>query len=79
MQAQAESIQSASTAIMGGSFVINIILASSLSLLWGLLNALQLVTHFPMINVKFPENADMYFGIMYDLASFDLIPTDDIE
>ena len=59
--------------------MINLLLAGSLSLLWGLINSLQLVTHFPLCNVIFPENAKMYYGIMYEIGNFDLIPTDDIE
>lgn len=64
---------------MGGSVAINILLSSSLSLLWGLINSLQLVTHFPLTNVKYPTNAKTYFDIMFELGNFDLIPTDSLE
>ena len=61
---------------MGSSFVLNIFLASSLSLLWGLINSMQLVTHFPMLNYRWPYSASIIFGQLYELATFDLIPTD---
>ena len=79
MEAQAESVKNTSSAIMGGSFVFNLLLAGSLSLLWGLINSLQLVTHFPLTNVIFPSNAKTYFGIMFEIGNFDMIPTDQIE
>ena len=45
-------------------------------MLWGLINSLQLVTHFPLANAPYPDNAAIYFGALLELASFDLIPTD---
>ena len=63
----------------GTSFILNIALASSLSLLWGLINSLQLVTHFLLTNVRFPINAATWYGILYELATFDLISTEALE
>ena len=79
MQKSANAVKNSSTMFLGSSFVVNILLAGSLSLLWGLINSLQLVTHFPLINVIFPTNAKTYFGVMFEIANFDLIPTDDLE
>ena len=55
---------------------MQLLLSTSLSLLWGLINALQLVTHFPLTNTVWPENAKISFEMLYDLAQFDLIPTE---
>ena len=79
MEVQARSIKNTSSAVIGSSFVLNILLVASLSLLWGLINSLQLVTHFPLINYIFPPNAKTYFGIMFEIGNFDIIPTDQIE
>jgi FMN-dependent NADH-azoreductase len=49
---------------------LNILLAGSLSLLWGLINSLQYVTNFPLLNVAYPENAKMWYDCMYQIASF---------
>ena len=65
MESNAEIIQSTSSAFMGGSFCVNIMLAGSLSLLWGLINSLQLVTHFPLTNFIFPDNAKTYYSVMF--------------
>ena len=64
---------------MGSSFAINILLASSLSLLWGLIHALQLVTHLPLLNVRFPDTTKVYYEAMLQIATLDLIPTDELE
>ena len=79
MEVQAESIKNTSSAVMGSSFVLNLLLVASLSLLWGLINSLQLVTHFPLVNFIFPPNAKTYFGIMFEIGNFDIIPTEQIE
>jgi len=64
--------------LMGGSMAINILLAGSLSLLWGLINAMQFVTNFPLLNVAYPENAKMWYDCMSQIASFSVIPTDQV-
>ena len=79
MEAQAEQIKNSSSVVMGGSFALNIVLAGSLSLLWGLINSLQLVTHFPLTNITFPMNAKTYFSVMFEIGNFDLIPTEQLE
>ena len=79
MEENANTVKESSSMFMGGSFVVNILLAGSLSLLWGLINSLQLVTHFPLTNLIFPTNAKTYFGVMFEIANFDLIPTDELE
>ena len=40
MEAQASLASDISTSVSSTSFVVNVVLASSLSLLWGLINAL---------------------------------------
>ena len=80
-QGEAEAIASAgqateaiATAVMGGNFVINLILAASLSQLWSMLNGLQLAVHLPLFNLLFPANANMFIEFVIDLATFDLVP-----
>ena len=79
MEAQASLASDISTSVSSTSFVVNIVLASSLSLLWGLINALQLKTHFPLANIRFPNNAATWYGILYELATFDIVSTDELE
>ena len=52
---------------------------SSLSLIWGLINSLQLLTHLPFVNTVWPDNATAYYLAFYIIANFDLIPIDEIE
>ena len=77
--AQAETAKKSSSILMGGSVAVNILLAGSLSLLWGLINVLQFVTNFPLLNVAYPENAKMWYDMMHEIASFSIIPTDELK
>ena len=78
-EAKAESAKKSSSMLMGGSMAINILLAGSLSLLWGLINSLQYVTHFPFLNVGFPATSEVWYMMMLQIASFQVIPTDKIK
>ena len=49
-------------------------LSSSLSLLWGLINTLQIVAHFPLLVISYPENTQIYSDMLLSMASMDLIP-----
>lgn len=40
-----------------GNFAVNLLLSGAMNLLWGLLHALQIVAHFPLINILMPGNA----------------------
>ena len=43
-----------------------------------MINNLQIAMHSPMINVQFPGNAFMIYDVMIVVATFDILPTDDI-
>ena len=60
------------------NFVLNILISGALSYLWGLINCLQIVSHFPLINVLMPANCRLLFSILIKMATFDLLPVDGI-
>lgn len=78
-QAQADSLQSSSGALAGSNMAVNIALSGSLAVLWGLVNSLQIIAHFKLLRVIMPtESTKIYYEIMYELATFDIVPTDEI-
>ena len=62
--------------VSSSSAVVQVILSSSLTLLWGLINSLQIVVHFPLLVIKYPENAQIASDMLYQMASLSLIPED---
>ena len=63
---------------MGSNLMINVALSGSLALLWGLINSLQIVAHFQLLVIRFPMNAEVFYKMMLTLATFALIPTEDM-
>ena len=51
----------ATAVLLVGNFALNVILSGAMTLLWGLLHCMQIVTHFPLINVMMPSNANQLF------------------
>ena len=45
----------------------------SMHSLWSMLNSLQLIVHFPLNNVPFPENVLTVFEQMKQLVNFDFV------
>lgn len=72
----AGSAKSGTTVLASSNATIQILMAGSLSLLWGLVNSLQIVAYFPLLVVSYPDNAKISSGTLLDLARFDMIPLD---
>jgi hypothetical protein len=45
-----------------------------MSLLWSLINVMQLIVNLPLLNVQFPANAVKFYSFLDQMANFDLIP-----
>ena len=60
------------------NFVANILISGALNVLWGMVNCLQIIAHYPLINVSMPANCQLLFTIVVKIATFDLIPVDGI-
>lgn len=67
-----------SATTLAGNAVINLLLAGSLNQVWGMVNNLQIVLHTPLMNLQFPANAFLIYDVMISVATFDILPTDDI-
>lgn len=61
---------------IGTNALSNIFLQASLNQVWGMINNLQMVVNYPMINIQFPGNAFGLFNSLIMIASFDFLPTD---
>ena len=64
---------SADAAVIG-SIAVNFLLASSVSVVWGIINTLQAIIYLPLIEVDFPSNVKFLYSIILPLSSLDVIP-----
>lgn len=56
------------------TFFVNLALAGSLQNIWGMINSLQIVLHFPAINVNMPANVANFMNTMIGVTTIDVIP-----
>lgn len=76
LTATSSNIKGSASTIMSFNGIFNILLNTSLSQLWTLLNGLQIIAHFPMHNVKYPGNTLALLIPMVQVANFDIFPHD---
>lgn len=73
-----ESAEDTSMSVMGGNFLVNLLLVASLNHLWSMINGLQLSTHMSVFNLKFPANAQFFVRFLVDVSTWDIIPVEAI-
>ena len=69
-----ETVSDYSVSILGGNFFVNSLLMRSLNQLWVAVNGLQLTTHLPLFQTKFPANAGLFVRQVIEVSTFDVMP-----
>ena len=41
-----------------------------------MINGLQIMSHMPLCNIKFPANAELFNGFIIEIALFDILPSE---
>eukprot|EP00347_Sterkiella_histriomuscorum_P013267 403365371 len=59
-----------------GNLALNIILSTSIQMVWGMINTLQIVVLASLFNITFPGNTIYFFQMVSQISSFQIIPTD---
>ena len=54
--------------------ILQPILLFSLSMLWGLINGLQIIAYLMLFNISIPANVLIVDTVFYEIATFDIIP-----
>lgn len=71
-----DGAEGATKSVVIGSGVVSLLLQGSLSMLWGMINACQIIAHLPYFNLMMPANAALFFNFVIELSEFDIIETD---
>eukprot|EP00347_Sterkiella_histriomuscorum_P006055 403354238 len=71
-------IQGVLMAAVGSNFAMNLALSGSLQYFWGMINALIIISHLPLFELNFPENAKLLFAIIVQVSSMDMFNTEEI-
>jgi len=63
-------------ALFYGSLAVNLVAFTSLQFLWGLINALQLAIHIPILDINLPPNVLVFLQTLFNIINFDLFDTE---
>ena len=61
---------------MTSNLIINILMSTSLTTLWGSINTLQFILNIPLLGVVLPVNALDLNSALKEIAEFDVIDSD---
>ena len=67
-----ENLKEVSKTISLSSMSANLLMKGPISIIWGLINCLQILSYFPLVNVAMPANMHHVFMIMVDMANFEI-------
>ena len=76
LNALGSSSSSSIQSLMMGNFFLNILMSSSMSALWGMINALQILIHLPIFSIPIPLNAQIFCSTIIAITQFDVLPTE---
>mmetsp|Transcript_13012 Transcript_13012/g.16640 ORF Transcript_13012/g.16640 Transcript_13012/m.16640 type:complete len:111 (-) Transcript_13012:83-415(-) len=68
----------AAISIMGSSFLLNLLLAGSMTLLWSLLNTLQIVEYIGLFNIKLPGNVGSFNDFFERITEVQIVDPQEI-
>ena len=77
-EAVTEAAQTMISITLVSNFAVNLVLSGAMTLLWGMLNGMQIVAHFDLVNIMMPANAHLLFKVLVQIATFDLVPSESI-
>ena len=77
-EAVTEAAQTVISITLVSNFAVNLVLSGAMTLLWGMLNGMQIVAHFDLVNIMMPANAHLLFKVLVQIATFDLVPSEPI-
>ena len=60
------------------NIVANAFISITLNYLWGAINSLQIIAHFPMLNLLMPANAQILYFAIVQIVTFEIIPVDGV-
>lgn len=69
------AVESSTYAFLASNFILQIVLSSSLNLIWSMMNTLQIIVYMPLMHLSMPDNAYITSLIFLNLANFDIFPS----
>lgn len=78
LQQMSQPTSATTNTLVATNLAANLLMASSLQYLWGMLSVLQLIMNMPLMNLQFPPHVITLFTQTQGVANMNLIPMDGI-
>lgn len=75
LKSAGEGASAGTQTLVVGNLILNVALSGSLCMLWGMINALQIIVHMPMMQTNFPANTQMLLDMFISVANFKYFDT----
>ena len=72
-----ETFETIETGYFSSDYVLNALIAGALQYFWSMVVSQQIIIMMPLFAVNLPANTQSMFNVMFQIAAFDMIPTDD--
>mmetsp|Transcript_6845 Transcript_6845/g.9408 ORF Transcript_6845/g.9408 Transcript_6845/m.9408 type:complete len:154 (-) Transcript_6845:1424-1885(-) len=53
-------------------------MSGAMSQVWGMINGLQIIVNFPLLQMEFPDLSGMMVENLIEIATFDIMPAEDV-
>ena len=65
------------TVVIAENFLFNSLLLTSLTFIWSMINQMQIILHFPLIDLPYPPNIIVFISKLMKIANFEVVETND--
>ena len=62
---------------VGSNFLLSVLFALALNLLWSMIESMQVLTFVPLFDIRMPAIPTLVFGILTEIAAFDYVEVGD--
>ena len=72
-----EIFQTFTEVTIGSNFVLSVLFALALNLLWSMIESMQVLTFVPLFDIRMPAIPTLVFGLLTEIAAFDYVEVGD--
>ena len=72
-----EIFQTFTEVTVGSNFLLSVLFALALNLLWTMIESMQVLTFLPLFDIRMPAIPTLVFGILTEIAAFDYVEVGD--
>ena len=73
VEEQGEATETTTFASFISSFIVNLLIAGSMTEVWAMINGLQIIVYMPLFKLKSPGNVNTFIEYLQELTKFEVV------